>query len=45
MKDRLTAVLKVFEDGGKDPFTIIGKDRRLKRFPRHFDQMNDVGVF
>ena len=45
VKDRLTAVLTIFADGSKAPLTIIGKSKKLRSFPRHFDLMRDLGIF
>ena len=45
IKDRLTAVLTVFADGSKAPLTIIGKSKRPRSFPRHFNGPRDLNVY
>ena len=40
----LTAVLTVFADGTKALLTVIGRYKKPKRFPRHFDATRDLGI-
>ena len=45
LKDRMTVVLTAFANGSKAPLTVIGKSKRPRTFPRHFNRARNQGPF